>query len=229
MKPEDKVKAMYEAGASNADVAAWLFGPQWMLEATPKDGWELCGRWQPKQEKKLPDTDDVIYSGVHCLITVKSDQAIPSIVIDWNGMTSCATEIDTWVAYESTRNLKRTPDGWQYSIAGLMCMEAVNQSERDAFAHAVSALDAFFIRPALVYQSAKVRIVRDAFNLHIESRVTHQTQAVPLDSTRNAGGIFVDQDASSGNFQLWAGPAILMFAAQRNELDIVCRMIRGDV
>jgi hypothetical protein len=227
MKPEDKVKAMYEAGASNADVAAWLFGPQWMLEATPKDGWELCGRWQPKQEKKLPATEDVIYSGVHCLITVKSDQTVPSVVIDWNGMTSCATEIDTWVAYESPRNLTRTPDGWQYSIAGLMCMEAVNQSERDAFALAVSALDTFFTRPALVYQSAEFVVERDPVHLNITQRNWAVTTRVNIDKARASSGAFVDIVTTS--FILCVENLIYATSSNRNELDILCRMIRGDV
>lgn len=41
-----KVEIMYCNGASNDKVARFLFGPQWAMAATPKDGWRIVGtRW----------------------------------------------------------------------------------------------------------------------------------------------------------------------------------------
>jgi len=46
MKPVDRVNEMYARGATNDEVACWLFGPQHKMEATPKTGWVLKGdRW----------------------------------------------------------------------------------------------------------------------------------------------------------------------------------------
>lgn len=52
MNTRDRVREMYRQGAKDEQVAEWLFGPQWRMAATPKDGWELSPYgWRPAEPK----------------------------------------------------------------------------------------------------------------------------------------------------------------------------------
>lgn len=55
MNAKDKVAAMYNAGATNEQVAEWLFGPQWAMASTPKDGWEFKNNCWARVESKAKD------------------------------------------------------------------------------------------------------------------------------------------------------------------------------
>lgn len=55
MNAKDKVAAMYQSGATNEQVAEWLFGPQWAMASTPKDGWEFKNNCWARVESKAKD------------------------------------------------------------------------------------------------------------------------------------------------------------------------------